>query len=102
MDRLTDDPWGGLTVQRAIVAFDRDEAGDWVALLECGHRQHVRHQPPWQERAWVLTDEGREEHLGSPLECRACDEADRRRPTGRRLRLLGPPGLPGVRRHPGA
>jgi hypothetical protein len=60
-------------VQRAIVAFDQDEVGDWVALLECGHRQHVRHRPPWQERPWVLTEQGRAERLGSPLECRACD-----------------------------
>jgi hypothetical protein len=69
-------------VQRAVVAFDQDELGDWVAMLECGHRQHVRHQPPWQERAWVLKAEGRERRLGSPLECRACDEADAEDPPG--------------------
>lgn len=69
-------------VQRVIVAFDQDELGDWVALLDCGHRQHVRHQPPWRERAWVMTSEGREEHLGSPLECRACDEANADDPLG--------------------
>ncbi|EPN68410.1 hypothetical protein A245_03798, partial [Pseudomonas syringae pv. actinidiae ICMP 19096] len=23
-------------------------------LLSCGHTQHLRHQPPWQSRAWVL------------------------------------------------
>jgi Protein of unknown function (DUF3565) len=61
-----------LMVQRAIVGFDRDEAGDWVALLACGHRQHVRHQPPWRERPWVLSEQGRVERLGTPLECRAC------------------------------
>ncbi len=61
-------------MERAIVGFERDEAGDWVALLHCGHRQHVRHQPPWRERAWVLTEQGRAERLGSSLECRACDE----------------------------
>lgn len=33
-------------IGRRIVGFDRDEEGDWVALLECGHRQHVRHRPP--------------------------------------------------------
>jgi hypothetical protein len=60
--------------QRAIVGFDRDAAEDWVALLACGHRQHVRHQPPWRERSWVLTEEGRAERLGTPLECRTCDE----------------------------
>jgi hypothetical protein len=56
------------------VGFDQDEAGDWVALLACGHRQHVRHRPPWHERPWVLTEEGRADRLGSPLECPACGE----------------------------
>ncbi len=61
-------------VRRAIVGFEQDEVGDWVALLECGHRQHVRHRPPWQERPWVLSAQGRQERVGSTLECRACDE----------------------------
>jgi Protein of unknown function (DUF3565) len=61
-------------VERAIVGFDVDEVGDWVALLDCGHRQHVRHRPPWQERPWVLTPEGREGRIGTALECPYCDE----------------------------
>lgn len=56
-----------------MVGFEQDEVGDWVALLECGHRQHVRHRPPWQERAWVETAEGRQSRLGEPLECVECD-----------------------------
>ena len=74
---------GGATrligVQRAIVGFEQDEVGDWVALLECGHRQHVRHQPPWRELEWVLTAEGRLGRLGSPLDCVACDETGEER-----------------------
>jgi hypothetical protein len=62
-------------VRRAIVGFEQDEVGDWVALLECGHRQHVRHRPPWREREWVQTAEGRQARVGSPLECSDCDEA---------------------------
>lgn len=61
-------------MQRAITGFEQDDVGDWVALLACGHRQHVRHRPPWQERAWVLSADGREERIGSALECRICDE----------------------------
>jgi len=61
-------------VQRAMVGFETDDVGDWVALLECGHRQHVRHRPPWQERPWVLSAEGREGRIGSALECPACDD----------------------------
>ena len=73
---------GRLSVQRAIAGFEQDDVGDWVAQLECGHRQHVRHHPPWRERAWVLSAKGREERIGSPLECRACDEEAESDPTG--------------------
>ena len=63
-------------MERAMVGFEQDEHGDWVALLECGHRQHVRHRPPWQERPWVMSAEGREERIGQALDCPACDAAD--------------------------
>lgn len=61
-------------MRRAIVGFETDEVGDWIALLECGHRQHVRHRPPWQERPWVLTAAGRNGRIGALLACPACDE----------------------------
>ena len=61
-------------MERAVTGLEQDDRGDWVALLECGHRQHVRHRPPWRERPWVLTAEGRQQRIGSPLECRPCDE----------------------------
>jgi hypothetical protein len=63
-------------MQRAIVGYEQDDRGDWIAELACGHRQHVRHQPPFFQRAWVLEAAGRQERLGTPLECRLCDEAD--------------------------
>ncbi len=56
-----------------IAGFERDEVGDWVALLACGHRRHVRHDPPWQNRPWVVTNEGRTAALGQELDCRDCD-----------------------------
>ena len=34
-------------MQRTIIGFHQDEAQEWVADLECGHQQHVRHTPPW-------------------------------------------------------
>ncbi len=60
-------------MKRKIVGFRQDEVGDWVAELECGHGYHVRHQPPWQDRAWVLTQAGRDAHLGVEVECIRCD-----------------------------
>jgi len=43
-----------------------------VADLACGHTQHMRHQPPWQSRAWVLTDDGRQRFIGTAIPCRPC------------------------------
>ncbi len=59
-------------VPSTVVGFSRDDEGHWVALLSCGHRQHVRHRPPWELRPWVLTEEGRREHLGLSLDCVPC------------------------------
>ncbi|WP_043766039.1 DUF3565 domain-containing protein [Algiphilus aromaticivorans] len=61
---------------QAIVDFDRDELGDWRALLACGHRQHVRHRPPWINRPWVTTPEGRAAMLGHKLWCRRCERGE--------------------------
>jgi hypothetical protein len=61
-------------VQRAIVGFHLDDDGDWVAELACGHRRHVRHRPPLFPEPWVLDADARRERIGSPLECRLCDE----------------------------
>ena len=36
-------------MHQPIVGFHVDEYGDWVADLQCGHGQHVRHQPPIHE-----------------------------------------------------
>jgi hypothetical protein len=63
-------------MHRRITGFHQDEERHWVAELECGHRQHVRHDPPWQLRPWVLTEEGRASRLGVPLDCVICDRAD--------------------------
>jgi hypothetical protein len=49
-----------------------DEVGDWIAVLECGHTQHVRHDPPWQVREWVTTPSGRDGRIGTTLVCREC------------------------------
>ncbi|WP_151715409.1 DUF3565 domain-containing protein [Acinetobacter sp. TUM15071] len=60
-------------MQQAIVGFHLDEEGHYVADLACGHGQHVRHDPPWQNRPWVLTKQGRKEKLGVMLECKKCE-----------------------------
>ncbi|HEY9428183.1 MAG TPA: DUF3565 domain-containing protein [Gemmatimonadaceae bacterium] len=62
----------GPAIPRRIVGFHKDDEQHWVADLECGHTQHVRHDPPWQVREWVTTPEGRESRIGTELECVKC------------------------------
>lgn len=63
-------------MNQPIVGYHLDDVGDWVADLACGHGQHVRHQPPFFSRPWVLTPEGRERQLGQLLFCKRCQEPD--------------------------
>ena len=63
-------------MQREIVGFRQDDAGEWVAELDCLHGQHVRHRPPLWPRPWVETPTGRAEHIRTPLDCPLCDRAE--------------------------
>jgi len=75
------------SMQRKITGFHLDEEGHWQAELECGHNQHVRHDPPYMERPWVITEHGRRSRLGKELNCVRCDE-DRCAATGRGRALV--------------
>ena len=59
-------------MRRAITGFTQDDEGHWAALLECGHGQHLRHDPPLTDRPAVLTAEGRMGLVGHTLTCRLC------------------------------
>ncbi|GHE87279.1 DUF3565 domain-containing protein [Thalassotalea profundi] len=59
-------------MNQAIVSFKKDNENHWVAVLECGHCQHVRHIPPFISRPWVVTIAGRASMLGYQLECKKC------------------------------
>ncbi len=61
-------------MEQSISGFHLDENSDWVAELECGHFQHVRHDPPWQNRPWVESGAGRKSMLGCKLDCKKCDD----------------------------
>ena len=65
-----------VNVERPITGYHQDEVGDWVAELECGHNQHVRHEPPFQLRAWVLDPKTRASRLGTTLVCPLCERAE--------------------------
>jgi hypothetical protein len=59
-------------VERRITGFHQDDEGHWVAELECGHGQHVRHDPPWQVREWTQSSIGRDGRVGTTLPCPQC------------------------------
>ena len=61
-------------MNQPIIGYHLDELQDWVAELACGHNQHVRHNPPWTSRPWVVSPEGRSRMLGRELACKKCDE----------------------------
>jgi hypothetical protein len=55
--------------------FYQDKEGHWVALLSCGHTQHLRHDPPWQSRQWVIDEKQRLVRIGQPFVCGWCTKA---------------------------
>ncbi len=60
-------------MDQRIIGFHQDDEQHWIAELECGHNQHVRHAPPWTNRPWVVSAAGRNSTLGKVLGCRKCD-----------------------------
>jgi len=67
--------WQVTGMKQRITGYHKDDESHWVAQLACGHNQHVRHDPPWVNRPWVITPEGRESMLGFELDCKKCDLA---------------------------
>jgi len=59
-----------------ITGYHRDLEDHWVAELDCGHNQHVRHNPPMESRPWVTSADGRNQFLGQKLNCILCDERE--------------------------
>ncbi|MEJ5864380.1 DUF3565 domain-containing protein [Pseudomonas farsensis] len=55
-----------------ITGFDQDQDGHWIVALSCGHTQHLRHQPPWQARPWVLDSAERQRRIGQAFACGWC------------------------------
>jgi len=60
-------------MNQTITGYHKDAEDDWVAQLQCGHFQHVRHNPPFINRLWVITTAGRFSMIGHPLNCKKCD-----------------------------
>ncbi|MEO7573472.1 MAG: DUF3565 domain-containing protein [Acidimicrobiales bacterium] len=59
-----------------VLRFAQDDVGDWVAELDCLHRQHVRHDPPFWSAPWVLDTLARTRRVGTPFDCVLCDRLE--------------------------
>lgn len=64
---------------QTIIGFDTDEENHWFAKLQCGHNQHVRHQPPFINRPWVLQKATRKAMLDQKLNCTKCETESAKR-----------------------
>lgn len=62
-------------MQQRIVGFHQDRESHWVADLECGHSQHIRHDPPYANRKWILSAYERKKRIGILRECKECETA---------------------------
>ncbi len=57
---------------RTILDFEVDEEGDWRVLLDCGHRRHLRHDPPREMRPELSDPARRQTTIGRKIECGRC------------------------------
>jgi hypothetical protein len=75
--RCADSRGWGRAMQRRIVDYGTDQAGEPIAVLDCGHPQHIRDNPPFINRPWIHTEQNRGGMLGTVLECMRCEEEPR-------------------------
>jgi hypothetical protein len=63
-------------MKRRIRSFRPDpaEPGAWIVELDCGHSQHLRHDPPFSSRPWLPSEAGRRQFLGVAIDCKRCEE----------------------------
>ena len=55
-----------------ITGFDLEEDNHWGTDVSWGHTKYVRHNPSWQQRKWVLSDNGRNDFIEFELEFKSC------------------------------
>lgn len=61
-------------MERTILEFEIDEEGDWRVLLDCGHKRHLRHEPPREIRPELADPQARESAVGKSINCGRCQQ----------------------------
>lgn len=61
-------------MQRTILEFETDEDGEWRVLLDCGHKRHLRHEPPRESRPELCDPAARASAVGKSIECGRCEQ----------------------------
>lgn len=59
-------------MERTILEFETDEDGEWRVVLDCGHKRHLRHEPPRESRPELSDPEARESAIGKTIDCGRC------------------------------
>jgi tellurite resistance-related uncharacterized protein len=59
-------------LQRTILEFEKDEEDDWRVVLDCGHKRHLRHDPPREIRPQLSDPSVRESAIGNTIDCGRC------------------------------
>lgn len=61
-------------MQRRILGFFQEAPNEWVVSLDCGHRRHLRHEPPRETRPELCEPEARQKLLGELIDCGRCQQ----------------------------
>jgi len=59
-------------MKRKILSFETDQDKEWRVVLDCGHRRHLRHDPPRETRPRLDDPEARQAVVGRRIECGRC------------------------------
>ena len=61
-------------MNRKILSFEIDQDHEWRVILDCGHRRHLRHDPPRETRPQLDNPEARQAVIGRRIECGRCTQ----------------------------
>ena len=63
-------------IDRCILGLEPESGDSVVAVLDCGHRRHIRHRPPLESHPWILDPAGRAARIGQRIECGRCEQLE--------------------------